>query len=237
MAKYCLPYPTAIFELGYFKQNPEPFYLLAREMFPGRWQPTPGHYFVKLLEEQGRLLRHFTQNIDTLERVAGVSPDKIVEAHGSFGEAACIACEEPFPIAEVERLIFSDGGARVPRCEACGGLVKPRITFFGENLPERFFQHLPDLPQAEVLLVLGTSLAVMPFASLVGRVRDTIPRVLINREPVGPFQEPTPRDVLLLGDCDDQVQRLVEMLGWSAEFERIKMAGREEFAKQARKDV
>ena len=133
-------------------------------------------------------------------------------------------------MAEVERLVFAEDGPHVPRCKQCGGLVKPKITFYGENMPERFFRHLPDLPQAEVLLVLGTSLAVMPFASLVGRVRDTVPRVLINREPVGPFEEPTPRDVLLLGDCDDQVQRLADMLGWSADFERIKMSGREEFA-------
>jgi NAD-dependent deacetylase sirtuin 2 len=84
LQRYKLPYPTAIFELRYFREYPLPFYLLAREMFPGKWAPTPGHYFVKLLEEKGVLLRAFTQNIDTLERVAGVSTDLIVEAHGSF---------------------------------------------------------------------------------------------------------------------------------------------------------
>ncbi len=203
--------------------------MLAKEMFPGKWRPTPGHYFVRLLEEKGVLLRSFTQNIDTLERVAGVPPHKIVEAHGSFGEAACIQCEAEFPIARLEELVFAETGPTVPRCGACNGLVKPRITFFGENLPERFFQHLPDVAQAEVLLVLGTSLAVMPFASLVGRVGPTVPRVLINREPVGPFEEPSARDVLMLGDCDDQVQRLAEMLGWSEDFERIRLTGRDEF--------
>ncbi len=229
LAKYKLPYPTAIFELNYFRNNPQPFYTLAREMFPGKWRPTAGHYFIRLLEEKGALLRMFSQNIDTLERVAGVSPDKIVEAHGSFGEAACIQCEEEFPISRLEEHVFAESGPTVPRCVTCDGLVKPRITFFGENLPDRFFDRLPDLKEAEVLLVLGTSLAVMPFASLVGRVGPHVPRVLINREPVGPFEEPSIRDVLMLGDCDDQVQLLVELLGWSEDFERVKLAGRDEF--------
>jgi NAD-dependent SIR2 family protein deacetylase len=79
LEKYKLPFPTAIFELRYFREFPEPFYLLAKEMFPGKWEPTPGHYFVKLLEEKGVLLHAFTQNIDTLERVAGVSDHLLVE--------------------------------------------------------------------------------------------------------------------------------------------------------------
>ena len=61
LSKYKLPYPTAIFELRFFLENPEPFYLLAQEMFPGQWRPTPGHYFIKLLAEKGVLQRHWTQ--------------------------------------------------------------------------------------------------------------------------------------------------------------------------------
>jgi NAD-dependent deacetylase sirtuin 2 len=67
--------------------------LLAKELYPGNFKPTAVHYFVKLLEKKGVLLRNFTQNIDTLERVAGVSGDKLVEAHGSFAEAHCIDCK------------------------------------------------------------------------------------------------------------------------------------------------
>ncbi len=191
-------------------------------MFPGKWQPTPGHYFVKLLEEKGVLLRAFTQNIDTLERVAGISSEVVVEAHGSFSDASCIDCFAPFEMSEIERLLFSEkteSAIQVPRCCACGGLVKPNITFFGENLPEKFFKNLHFLPQADVLLVLGTSLAVMPFASLVGRVKPDCLRVLINREPVGPFRDREERDVLMLGDCDDQCQKLVDLLGWGEDYE------------------
>ena len=90
---------------------------------------------------------------------------------------------------------------------------------------------MPELGQAEVLLVLGTSLAVMPFASLVDRVSEKTPRLLINREPVGPFAADrlSSRDAVLLGDCDDSCHKLAEMLGWSEDFERIKAEGAKAF--------
>lgn len=52
LEKYRLPYPTAIFELSYFRTSPEPFYTLCKELFPGKYSPTPSHYFVKLLEQK-----------------------------------------------------------------------------------------------------------------------------------------------------------------------------------------
>lgn len=79
---------------------------------------------------------------------------------------------------------------REPRCPArrktgAGGLVKPDIVFFGEGLPKRFFDRLGDLKKADLLLVMGTSLQVQPFASLVDRVAPDCPRVLLNLERVG----------------------------------------------------
>jgi hypothetical protein len=91
-----LPHPQAIFEIGFFKENPTPFFTLAKELYPGSFKPTPCHYFIKLLEEKGLLLRHYTQNIDTLERVAGIEGDKLVEAHGTFHAAHCIGCRKEY---------------------------------------------------------------------------------------------------------------------------------------------
>jgi NAD-dependent SIR2 family protein deacetylase len=225
-----------VFEINYFRSNPLPFYTLAKDMFPGRWRPTPTHFFIKLLEEKNCLLRHFTQNIDTLERVAGVSPHLIVEAHGSFGEAGCISCEKEFPIEQVEKCIFEESAEiQIPKCPDCDGLVKPKITFFGENLPARFFQCLPDLPKADVLLVIGTSLAVHPFAALVDRVRDSCPRVLFNRELVGPFEEGEKRDVFVAGDCDVGIMDLVKLLEWEDDFLRIQKEGNEKFDREKEK--
>ena len=68
-----------------------PFYMLAKELYPGTFKPTPAHFFIRLLEQKGLLLRCFTQNIDSLEREAGVSSHKIVAAHGNFdGKQPCL---------------------------------------------------------------------------------------------------------------------------------------------------
>lgn len=96
LKKYKLPHPQAIFELNYFRANPKPFFALAKELYPGSFKPTPCHYFVKLLEEKNILLRHYTQNIDTLERIAGINDEKLVEAHGTFFSNHCLKCRKAY---------------------------------------------------------------------------------------------------------------------------------------------
>ena len=61
LEKYNLPYPGAIFELDYFQQNPKPFLMLAKELYPGKFAPSPAHFFIKLLSDKGCLLRCYTQ--------------------------------------------------------------------------------------------------------------------------------------------------------------------------------
>ncbi len=90
---YNLPTPESVFDLLYFKENPKPFYTLAKDLYPGRFKPTLTHHFIKLLSDRGMLLRNYTQNIDGLERLAGIPPEKIIEAHGSFASARCIDCQ------------------------------------------------------------------------------------------------------------------------------------------------
>ena len=108
----------------------------------------------------------------------------------------------------------------VPHCqvESCGGLVKPDIVFFGEALPEEFFLYRTLPAAADLCIVMGTSLAVQPFASLPGFCRDGVPRLLINNERVGGLGSRAD-DVLVLGDCDQGVHKLAEALGWLEELE------------------
>lgn len=129
LQKFNLPYPEAIFELDYFRENPQPFFKLAKDLYPGTFKPTPSHYFVKLLQEKGLLLRHYTQNIDTLERIAGIEHEKLVEAHGTFYSNHCIDCNEEYSMEWAKKEIFADS---VPTCTSCNGVVKPDIVFFGE---------------------------------------------------------------------------------------------------------
>lgn len=185
LQRFNLPQPEAVFEINYFRNNPDAFYQLAKELYPGNFTPSVTHQFINFLAKKGLLLRHYTQNIDCLDRLAGVSGELIVEAHGSFSSAHCInkSCKKEHSEQWVKEKVFSD---QIPKCDKCDALVKPDIVFFGEGLPERFHSNHPrDLRNADLLLVIGTSLKVQPFASLTEKVRDSTPRVLINLEKVG----------------------------------------------------
>lgn len=211
--------PEDVFDIGFFRQNPKPFYALAHELYPGRYRPTVAHSFIKLLYDKGLLLKHFTQNIDCLERQAGLPGDMIVEAHGSFATQRCIECNTPYPDEEMKKKV-QDG--EVPHClvPQCNGLVKPDIVFFGEALPSSFFENR-DLPeQADLCIVMGTSLSVQPFASLPGFCKQGVPRLLINMERVGGLGS-RPDDVLVLGDCDAGVRKFAKAMGWEEELETL----------------
>ncbi|KAM6111594.1 NAD-dependent protein deacetylase sirtuin-2 [Phoenicopterus ruber ruber] len=237
LQSYDLPYPEAIFEISFFKQHPEPFFALARELYPGQFKPTVCHYFMRLLQEKGLLLRCYTQNIDTLERVAGLDPELLVEAHGTFFTSHCLrpSCRQPYGLQWMKERIFS---SLVPKCEKCQSVVKPDIVFFGESLPSRFFTLLQsDFQKVDLLLIMGTSLQVQPFASLVSRVPTNTPRLLINKEKTGQSDplmslmgfgcgmdfdsDKAYRDVAWLGECDTGCLALAELLGWKKELEEL----------------
>jgi len=176
------------------------------------------------------LLRNFTQNIDTLERVCGIPGEALVEAHGSFSNCHCVSCHQEESTASIKETIFKD---EIPTCKKCGSLVKPDIVFFGESLPSRFFELIDtDFPKCDLLIVLGTSLQVHPFASLIHKVKDETPRLLINREKVGMSFSPSSlgfefgrtdnyRDVAFIGDLQEGVHKLVSLLGWEKELEKM----------------
>lgn len=219
LARLNLPYAEAVFDISYFRTNPLPFYALAHELFPGKYRPTVTHAFISLLHKKGKLLHLFTQNIDCLEREAGVPGDKIVEAHGSFATQRCIECHTEYPDDKMREMVTKK---EVPHCvrKTCDGLVKPDIVFFGEALPEAFHQKRGLPARADLAIVMGTSLTVQPFASLPSFVREETPRVLINLERVGSFGT-RPDDVLLLGDCDEGVRKFADALGWRDELEEL----------------
>lgn len=235
LQKYDLPYPTAVFEIGFFRKNPKPFFALSKELYPGNFRPTPCHYFVRLLHEKGMLLRHYTQNIDTLEHVAGIPSEKLVEAHGTFHTNHCISCRKEYSMEWAKEQIFADN---VPTCTTCKGIVKPDIVFFGEDLPHKFYV-LPDkdFKECDLLIIMGTSLEVQPFGGLITRPDKQCVRLLINRELVGTGssgfdfffgtgglrvgKKNNARDVAWLGDCDDGVQALADAVGLGVSHQRF----------------
>lgn len=218
LARLNLPHAEAVFDIDYFRENPDPFYILANELYPGKFHPTISHAFISLLAKKGLLQMLFTQNIDCLERRAGVPSEKVVEAHGSFATQRCIDCKTEFPDDDMKEHVFT---SRVPRCkeDGCGGLVKPDIVFFGEPLPKRFDHNAQITALADLVLIIGTSLSVYPFAGLPELVAPGRPRVLFNMERVGRLGTRTD-DVVHTGPCDDGIRALAQKLGWDKELDR-----------------
>ena len=197
LRKYNLPYPEAIFTYDYFKKDPTPFYHLVRELFPDKLTPTPTHRLLTLLHEKGttkidlhRFLIHilgllkriYTQNIDALEHIAGVPEDKIIEAHGTFHRSYCTRCKKQYSLAWLKERVFQhDNDVNVPKCEDCENVVRPDIVFFGESLPRRYFQTIKsDFSDCDLLIIIGTSLTVTPFANLIHETKPNVPRMYLN---------------------------------------------------------
>ena len=187
--------------------------MLAQELWPGlKNSPTLTHSFLKLLSKKGLLLRNFSQNIDGLEFLAGLPAEELVECHGHFRTASCIDCGKAGDATEVKNTIVIKG--KTPICKHCGGNIKPDIVFFGESLPDRFHRLLKqDMVKADLLLVMGTSLQVAPVSMIPDMVHCN--RVLFNRELVMNIRD---GDLFVEGDCDTNVTRLCELLGWKDEL-------------------
>jgi NAD-dependent deacetylase sirtuin 1 len=208
---YDLPDPQALFDIHYFKYDPKPFFSFAKELWPGTYQPSKTHLFIKMLETQGKLLRNYTQNIDTLEHLAGV--ERVIQCHGSFATATCMQCRHQVKSETIQEQVLR---GEVPYCPQCPSsdkeaVLKPDIVFFGEMLPDMFDHALvEDKNQVDLLIVIGSSLKVQPVASIIDYLPHHVPQILINREAVTHVQF----DVELLGNCDAITTYLSYKLGW-----------------------
>ncbi|KAK9696192.1 NAD-dependent histone deacetylase sir2 [Basidiobolus ranarum] len=221
LSQYNLEDPQEMFDIGYFKDYPEVFYSFAKELYPTNFKPSPTHAFVKLVEEKGKLLRNYTQNIDTLEQAAGIQ--KVLQCHGSFASASCIRCHYQVPGSAIEQDIFNQ---TIPRCPKCiaedpnldDAIMKPDIVFFGEKLPDAFEEHLlEDSRQIDLLIVMGSSLRVAPVSNIMSHIPQNVPQILVNRTPNTHINF----DIQLLGNCDSIVTELARMLDWELKHDQI----------------
>uniref|UniRef100_A0A8C2W1H2 protein acetyllysine N-acetyltransferase n=2 Tax=Chinchilla lanigera TaxID=34839 RepID=A0A8C2W1H2_CHILA len=205
-----LPDPQAMFDIEYFRKDPRPFFKFAKEIYPGQFQPSLCHQFIALSDKEGKLLRNYTQNIDTLEQVAGIQ--RIIQCHGSFATASCLICKYKVDCEAVRGDIFNQVVPRCPRCppDEPLAIMKPEIVFFGENLPEQFHRAMKyDKDEVDLLIVIGSSLKVRPVALIPSSIPHEVPQILINREPLPHLHF----DVELLGDCDVIINELCHRLG------------------------
>lgn len=108
--------PQEVFDINIFRQDPNIFYSVARDILPNTERFSPTHAFIALLQQKGKLLTNYSQNIDNLEAKAGIHPDKLVQCHGSFATATCVKCGYKVP---GESIFPEIKAGRIPRCRKC----------------------------------------------------------------------------------------------------------------------
>lgn len=108
--------PQEVFDIEVFREDPTIFFSIARDILPSTDRFTPTHAFIYLLQQRGKLLTNYSQNIDNIESVAGILPEKLIQCHGSFATASCVECKYQVP----GESIFADIKAgHIPRCDKC----------------------------------------------------------------------------------------------------------------------
>ena len=125
-------------------------------------QPNDGHRALAELEQRGWVRAVITQNVDLLHERAGSRA--LVEVHGSLRSSSCLDCGTIVPFDVVVRLLADEPA---PACPSCGRILKPDVVMFGELLPEAAIERATRLAvEAQLLLVVGSSLEVYPVAGL-----------------------------------------------------------------------
>lgn len=160
-------YDPQDFHISRFEADPEGFWtdrmVLVEELYGGEVLPNPAHEALSDLQDAGHLDTLVTQNVDGLHQAAG--HEDVIELHGSGQRVACRGCRRRTPAAPVRERV--EDGEVPPTCEECGGLLKPDVVLFGEQLPEHaLLQAHSRAEKADAFIVVGSSLTVEPAASL-----------------------------------------------------------------------
>lgn len=152
--------PETILSHSFFVANPDVFYDFYYKYFLEiDVKPNKAHLALAQMENQGILSSVITQNIDGLHQKAG--SNRVFELHGTTSRHYCMNCHGDY---STEKLRSLKGG--VPRCEKCGGLIRPDVVLYEESLNESVVQNaVSEISAADLLIIGGTSLAVYPAAA------------------------------------------------------------------------
>ncbi len=172
------PYPPEIMiSHTFFISHPEEFFSFYRnEMVFKEARPNDAHIVLAELERMGKVKAVITQNIDGLHQMAGSK--NVLELHGSIHRNYCMDCGREY---DLDSILESE--TPVPKCENCGGIVRPDVVLYEEGLDMQVLnKSIRAIKRADVLIVGGTSLVVYPAAGLVEYFKgDEL--VLINKSP------------------------------------------------------
>ena len=170
--------PEHMLSRTFFMQHTEMFfdYYKKNLIYPDA-QPNKAHVALAKLEEEGKLIGVVTQNIDGLHQKAG--SNKVFELHGSVLRNNCMECGHYYDLEYIMNEDNCEGG--IPRCDKCGGIVKPDVVLYEESLNDDVISGAVNaIRNADTLIVGGTSLVVYPAAGLINYFNgDNI--ILINK--------------------------------------------------------
>lgn len=153
--------PEEVAHIENFKRNPLYSWTMLKEMVEvvEGALPNAAHYSLARMEERGFVQSVITQNIDGLHQKAGSKV--VIEFHGNTSKLLCLECAASYSVREISLDTLP------PYCPSCNGLLKPGAVFFGEPIPQTaLWQAQANAQQCRVMLIVGTSGAVEPVASL-----------------------------------------------------------------------
>lgn len=198
--------PMEVAHIDAWRRDPDRFWRFYGERFAslGAVRPNPAHEALAELERRGPIEAVITQNVDRLHRRAG--SQRVIEVHGSIEWSLCMSCGARVGLEEVLARIAARPGA--PECEACLTPLKPDVTLFGEMLDEAAIDEAHALASgADLMLCVGSSLAVFPVASLPEVTLSSGGRLAIVTQSETPYDAEA--EVLLGGDVASELTALV----------------------------
>jgi NAD-dependent deacetylase len=163
----------------------ERYWQFSRALWPeiALAQPNPGHHAIAEFHRLGRLECVITQNIDNLHQRSGVPAEKVIELHGTMKWVNCLECGQRYPREQIQARL--DAGTKVPRCDSCGGIMKPATISFGQPMPERETRQAESAAAAsDLFLSVGSSLVIYPATQMPLIAKDNGAKlVIINLTP------------------------------------------------------
>jgi NAD-dependent deacetylase len=190
-----------------FRVKPKAFYDWVRPLAAKTLaaEPNPAHRTLAELEARGMLSAVITQNIDGLHQKAGSR--EVFELHGHIRESGCLGCQKTVATDTLIETFLTSG--EVPRCDDCGGIMKPRVVLFGEQLPrDAVDAAVAHVRRTDLIVVVGSSLETVPVAQYPRLVYDRGGRVIvINLSST--YIDPV-ADVVICGDVAEVLPRILQ---------------------------
>ena len=227
--KYNLSSPEEFFEKQTFLEKPQYFYEFTKLFDLSKINSTISHKFMNFIVSKNMVKYIFTQNIDGLEIKAKIPEEKLIFAHGNFYKGHCAKCDKEIDINKINEGIQK---GEIYYCPDCKGPCKPNVVFYGEGLPKRFFEKLGECKDVDLIIIMGTSLKVQPFASIPYLTNPFADIVVFNMEEVGGFlfNKLYCNALFIEGKTDENIIKLLKDTNMFDEFkEFMKKEYSEEF--------